>query len=229
MRTLIVPDVHEKVDKLERALKSTKHDKVVFLGDYFDKFGQPNTLEIATWLKHNLSNPNYTFLLGNHDVHYFFGLEQCSGFTHEKKITIRQVLTQSDISKFKFFELVDNKWLCSHAGFHPGLFDTLLTTEDQLKQFKTTQSKVLRLVSNGARHEWIRAGVSRGGDAAEGGVTWLDFKDFQPIHGFNQIVGHTHRDFVREKHLSTSKNYCIDTGLNHAILIEDGKEKVLAV
>jgi len=38
MRTLIVPDMHNRVDKVVRLITEIPHDRIVFLGDYFDDF-----------------------------------------------------------------------------------------------------------------------------------------------------------------------------------------------
>jgi hypothetical protein len=39
---------------------------------------------------------------------------------------------------------------------------------------------------------WVARGIERGGNAAVGGITWLDWRsEFRPVPGVNQIVGHT--------------------------------------
>ena len=39
MRTLIIPDLHHRTDHADHWLATQRHDRVVFLGDYFDGFG----------------------------------------------------------------------------------------------------------------------------------------------------------------------------------------------
>ena len=48
-----------------------------------------------------------------------------------------------------------------------------------------------------------------------GGPLWCDYDEFVPIPSLNQIFGHTKSDYVRYGETDDSKNYCIDTGLNH--------------
>lgn len=39
MKTLIIPDVHQRVDSVKSIFKNEKdYDEVVFLGDWFDSF-----------------------------------------------------------------------------------------------------------------------------------------------------------------------------------------------
>ena len=72
---------------------------------------------------------------------------------------------------------------------------------------------------------WLQAGRGRGGTGRVGGLDWLDWSsEFVPIEGLNQIVGHSSRPDVRTKTAANSYNICIDTHLNHVILMDgDGK------
>jgi hypothetical protein len=116
----------------------------------------------------------------------------------------------------------------THAGWHRYHLhpvkgferDALLDLERWALDAIKTQQKVTALVA---------AGRSRGGSAVYGGVDWLDWDEFKPVPGLNQIVGHTPGGDIRTKHLADSENYCLDTNLNHVILIEDGKVRVEAV
>jgi len=39
MRTLIIPDIHNHIENADYWLTNEEYDRVVFLGDYFDHFG----------------------------------------------------------------------------------------------------------------------------------------------------------------------------------------------
>lgn len=75
---LVIPDVHLKFNILYPIIKDVtsqnKVDKHVFLGDYFDDWGQQlnNKLyeETCDYLKKLNAKYNCIFLLGNHDVPY---------------------------------------------------------------------------------------------------------------------------------------------------------------
>ena len=76
------------------------------------------------------------------------------------------------------------------------------------------------------------AGRGRGGDANVGGVFWQDWtNEFVPVEGLNQIVGHSaHKTDVRMKISENSYNICLDTNLNHVILIyENGTSEIVKV
>ena len=45
--------------------------------------------------------------------------------------------------------------------------------------------------------------------------------EFEPVEGLNQIVGHTRDITIREKTTQNSRNYCVDTHLNHVVLVND--------
>ena len=53
MKYLILPDVHNRWEKVEKIIKSVKSDKVIFLGDYFDDFGDnPQIIaDVADWYR----------------------------------------------------------------------------------------------------------------------------------------------------------------------------------
>jgi hypothetical protein len=53
MRTLIVPDIHNHIENADHWLSSQRFEQVVFLGDYFDNFGDNagDSRKTALWLR----------------------------------------------------------------------------------------------------------------------------------------------------------------------------------
>ncbi len=49
----------------------------------------------------------------------------------------------------------------------------------------------------------------------------MDWDEFEPIEGLNQLVGHTRGKTVRQKKAMFSENWCADTHLNHFLQIDD--------
>lgn len=221
MQTIVIPDVHENFDAVQRILEAQPDfDKAVFLGDWFDRFPhQPgDMLGTARWLAANQGNPNFIFLYGNHDMPYCYpqrGL-MCSGHQPYVKATLLEAGV--DMRKwFRFFAMVDG-YLLSHAGITPEFVHRVLDHEALeravLHQLKTESHDLPSLV---------RAGYARGGDQPKGGCTWLDWNDeFEDILGVPQIVGHTKAKEPRWKGASL----CLDTMLKHYAVIEDGKVTV---
>src|SRR6266705_1062443 len=126
MNYLIIPDIHTRCGIAEKIVKHHQNDvdKVVFLGDYFDDFGDDPRLasETADWFRHSVNQPNRIHICGNHDVHYWFkdcNEIRCSGYEQFKSIAINDIVTKKDWEKLIFHYVIDDKWLLSHAGVHP--------------------------------------------------------------------------------------------------------------
>ncbi len=215
-RILIIPDVHTQIRRAEWALANIEHDRVVWLGDWFDDFGdsvESNRLT-ALWLRNRMDTTQDVFLLGNHDAPYLWpevrGL-LCSGHTREKRTVINEVLPRTYRKRFSLFFLEDERgFLLSHAGLHPSFG---LTKEQQLR---TEVWECLDHLENGLMHPLVGAGVIRGGSQPYGGITWLDWREIEPI-GWKQIVGHTRGVEPR----CSGDNWCIDTHLRHCAVLED--------
>ena len=80
MHKLIIPDVHQNIDRLNSILRTKDAEEaqeIIFLGDYFDSFDYDfYTPEMCDILNKNIDNDRYTFLIGNHDAHYLSGVSQ---------------------------------------------------------------------------------------------------------------------------------------------------------
>jgi Calcineurin-like phosphoesterase len=243
---LIVPDVHEKIQKLKLILRFYKHvDWVVFLGDFMDSWDGLTweTWEMIKWLHENLDNPKYTFLWGNHDLGYPFShIFECSGFDPKKLEIIRQYIDDKQWNKFKLVHWIGpfgeqdpgnsiepQEWMISHAGLHP-YFLHPFHGFDKAWMADKAEETIYKIKYENTITEWLACG-RRCGFRGVGGLVWLDWStEFQPIEGLNQIVGHSYSPDVRIKNGVNSKNYCLDTGLNHVIEVrEDGTLKVVKV
>ena len=203
--TLIIPDIHLKVNLVDRIIASVKHDKVICLGDVFDDFGDTADLirEAAKWLNKFVDNPNHIMCWGNHDQHYGFPYRsfQCSGYEDWKYFCIRDTIKSSTWDKVKWYHFLDNRWMLSHGGLHKlNVPKDILELRSNRPKFIATISEFLdKSIRIGLQHgsqgesSWIfNAGAGRGGNQQVGGITWCDFeREFFPVLGINQIVGHT--------------------------------------
>jgi len=224
--TLIIPDIHHRTDWINPFLKSQKFDELVFLGDFFDDFndGPYISTKTALWVKDAFNRyPKAHFLFGNHDISYAFPLNKylrCSGFTEQRSIAINKVLNKEDWNRFKLCHYTQG-FLCSHAGISGDYFPAGIIPN--LPDIDKLCSAALLMTSVYAYCEFLDAGRERGGSAKVGGITWLDWRVFVPLKGFNQIVGHTPGRMVRSLNIEGSENYCIDTHSHDVGIIEDGK------
>ncbi len=229
MNYLIIPDPHEEHEKLSRILAKYKPEAehTVFLGDWYDQWGELNLYDVKETAKIHfeaLHDPNCTVIRGNHDMPYEYkriGGLKCSGHNPFKYETIDSIITRDDWNKSKFYTWA-NGWLLSHAGVH----NWYLENKNPHDVLAELNEQCLDKLFNGESHFLLEAGRARGGFQKFGGITWLDFnREFQPVQNLNQIVGHTKGEIIKMKHSEAlnSKNYCIDTGLNHIAIINENK------
>lgn len=229
LKTLVISDIHNHTGWVENALTAYKekfdYDEVVFLGDYFDDFGDNayDAGRTAIWLKASLHKPNRIHLIGNHDIPYMIPSNDflwCPGFTPDKCRRIRNELTADDFKLLRpaYFS---NDHLLSHAGFTKE-FTTNTVTGIVANPAQLIERAVIEmeLLKGGLPQPLFQAGY-RMATGLTGGITWCDWDDeFEATQGINQIVGHTpHRD-VRMIGL----NYDLDTSGHHVMLLIEGQE-----
>jgi len=223
MRTevlLIIPDIHNKIDRAETIIKNAGADKVIFLGDYFDDFGDSHidARKTAKWLKESLNKENRIHLWGNHDVCYAFPnnpYTRCTGFTESKNKAVQEELTEKEWSKLKFFHF-EQGFLFTHAGLHSSYFPE---NNEDIDVFLNKESDyAFRLLKKNKSHYFFRAGYSRGGQIPFGGIIWCDFlREFIPNDNAKQIFGHTPQRIPTLK----GNSLCIDTHLMHYAKVQN--------
>ena len=223
MKMIIISDLHNRVNWIESFLSSFKHDKVVFLGDYFDEFNDTlnDIQKSAEWLKQSLQNPNRIHLMGTHDMWYRFlnPFLRASGNNEGKWNIINDVLIDKDWSKLRLFHF-EQDFLLTHAGLHQSLLGKHKFSIDYIK-FLTDNA--LSDIKNNKENQLLGAGFARKGSQPFGGITWLDWnKEFEPIPNLNQIVGHTTFEYLQMKHTKSSRNYNLDTKNKHIGILENG-------
>ena len=243
-KILLFSDVHNNVKKANKIIQHEAADINLCLGDWFDSFGLDENIDYmytADYLMRYLCAPNNYTLFGNHDLHYLFASNRyiiCSGYEDRKYFAIDDVLKserKNIIDKFKWFAWIDDI-LCTHAGLYSDYIDPTVKNNDDINIFlvKERERANIALVTD-QNHWFYFAGQSRGGPKKGGGIVWLDFKrEFVPVDGLRQIVGHTYHKNgkVNPHHLDGNvdpadcDNLCIDNGLNEYIVISNGKLEI---
>ena len=238
MKHLIIPDVHDKIEIVERILDQESFDQLTFLGDFFDDFttgvkeAEQTARRVKSWLDQGIC------LLGNHDLCYGWGRwnagYMCSGFTQPKAKAIHSVLDWQDWKKFKLHCWVEGEtpWLITHAGFHKAFHrpaeDLRAVVDWRCEQtLKSLHGPVE--IERGRGHSLLWIGQERGGRQPYGGILWCDCEMLDPPAGVNQLCGHTPRDYVREKSGPGYRAMCIDTNLRYYAVLEEGHLTVKAV
>ena len=177
--TLVIGDIHHRTDFADKAIKrySSRGQRTVFLGDYFDAFGDGTREMRATcqWLRRSLKDPNRTHLLGNHDLAYLMPLHHqawCPGWTSKKQQVFDEEMAGIGISSFRIACQV-GPWLLSHAGVDGEHLDELgsIGVVEQLE-------RELARACSGSRSWLFDRSPERGGLDRAGAVLWADWREF---------------------------------------------------
>lgn len=242
MTILVFPDLHQapNVNQVEQLISDLKPDHTVFLGDYFDQFeDEPHEVEaMAHWLVSSLSKPDRTHLIGNHDLHYLNPTATlCSGFDRRKYSMINSILTPDHWRQLKFHVFKED-YLMTHAGVSNDTAKAYnLKNASEIGAFMDQAEKDAWAILNAEpvpgeylKHWFWAASLSRGGNSPYPGLVWCDFREFQPIAGLNQIVGHSKSGVIRAKYSADNSNFCIDTtdmhGVHHYAIVSGGEVTV---
>ncbi len=221
MKVLIIPDVHTKIGQAENIIKANNPDHTVFLGDYFDDFGDSPEVsyQVAEWLKQGLGKKDRTYLIGNHDISYITnGKDSCSGWDGLKQQFVNKA--QVPWEKMASYYWVDD-WLCTHAGLTFNLYNKFnqFTVKEFLEDTVLNNPTLLRYCSR-----------YRGGRDDCSGIFWCDYAEFENITSIKQIFGHTSGQVRHVKAArSSTEHYCIDTGLKYYAIHENNKMTIKRV
>lgn len=250
MRTLVIPDVHQRVPNVESALSKEAFDEVVFLGDWVDSFYEPpqvtsfrNTCKFLRGLMFDHPEKDkFVFLPGNHDVQYIYqnkasstaGIHAvsayyCSGFSKVKAKHFRKEFYDKGIRDEHFvkrFKVAHKSqgYLMSHAGVmveHLAYGETVDRLVDEVLPDVWAN---FRNLSYSRNYLISDVGHCRYGWAEIGGLLWLDGRrEFaaSPDIG-KQLFGHT---TFREPEVyapgTEYESWCLDTTRHYGV-IEDG-------
>lgn len=198
MKTLIIGDIHNHVDKLETLIGSIEHDQVIFLGDYFDNFHDSiyDARTTASWLEYSTSKKNRIHLMGNHDMPYRFPSNlyfDCPGFTREKSKMINSIFNRYETSiwskiKFAHFDY-DSNIIYSHAGFTEKVFRCHPIKGPNLKEYNKMVDKAYEALVKD--DQALSPLFCQNIDDSYSGITWIRPNSFKNITGVAQFVGHT--------------------------------------
>jgi hypothetical protein len=190
--SIIVGDLHGKIEVAEYWIKNKAHRNLIFIGDYLDSFNrsiedQYELLEMVLDAAENMEN--VYALMGNHELSYLMPEKyQASGYKYElaKKIEYLHPRMWENLKLW----LVNNEFLISHAGFRPEFIGNVgykLTREQKLVAIDEKLKTI-------PQQDFFMIGKSRGGYYPHGGPLWLDWYDeFKNLERVRQVVGHTAR------------------------------------
>ena len=250
MKTLVIPDVHQRIESVKSILDAEKdYDEVVFLGDWVDSFYEPPKVagfeQTCEYLKYLvLEHPNkdkFVFLIGNHDLSYIYENKNfspnpisktlkyyCSGFTISKARKFRRVFFDHGLkddfffTHFKFAHQTQG-WTLSHAGISIKFFPYGYTMDRFVNELLPDVWKNFRNLEYNHNEIISAAGYHRGGSHPVGGVIWHDWRaEFHPIlETGKQIVGHTTIKDPECIHMKTPLEcWNLDTEKDYGVIID---------
>lgn len=189
--TIVVGDLHGKVEIAEYWIKNKEHRNLIFIGDYLDSFDrniqdQQELLEIVLDAAENMENVHA--LMGNHELSYLDENYRASGFKFALDANIMHL--KSKMRMLLRYYLIDNGFLISHAGFSRSFMGTEFGRAPQSRKLELIEEAISKL----SKDQLFQIGYGRGGNAKCGGPLWCDWYDeFQDISNLRQVVGHTAR------------------------------------
>ena len=229
-KLIIIPDIHNKHNIAEKIIQKESPDRVIFLGDYFDDFGDTpeDAGDTARWLTESLQEKNRIHLIGNHDLNYITDNPdlRCSGYDSSKHKVIREYGIKWDRLKLYFW--VDG-WLLTHAGLSNKFYQEISSRGPVKRVMEEAVRDIEDMEDTDRVRPFLQAGILRGGTSPVGGIVWCDYREFEDIPGVRQIFGHTRDVKVRHRARMNSEHYCIDTQLNHYITCLSGVMHVVSV
>lgn len=224
---IIVGDIHGNLEKVRRFLDYRPEQPHVALGDYVDSFYEPIEAQLQT--VELLAASDTVMLWGNHDLHYLSNAPwRSSGYQHEHAARLG-VLFDGLLQQQRLVAAhwVDG-WLCTHAGFAEG--GNGLTPDGCCRANSRALADCINKhfyasLAHNQSSPLFNIPVARGGDAAYGGIFWLD-----PFHekirldpSVRQIFGHTEQKLP----VVTERWICLDTTNSDDIWIFDTQTESL--
>jgi hypothetical protein len=184
------------------------------LGDYFDSYDisfsqqRRNFIEICEAAR---QDPRIKLCLGNHDFHYVCdtGDERYSGFQAHNSIAIQKTL-EENMDLLKIVYVTDDNYIISHAGLSATFMKKM-----QSRGVGTIEGINEAFAKN--RNILLFDGYEVHGDDITQSPIWIRPKSLcsDPVAGYNQIVGHTPMEGIKEVFLPERNNIKIvftDTG-----------------
>lgn len=229
MRTLVLPDLHGRVEVLVGILeRAGPFDAIVSVGDaiHGGRETGDRDMELLDRLldMDGLLDKRIEVVVGNHELPYLGGTAFAGWDPRSPVGPVLQRLDEEGV--IVPCALVDG-YLITHAGVGPHL--GYVTAESAFKGLSklwrnrpahtSVRLSQYRPVDDDYARTFLMVGRRRGGWEPFGGVTWRD--DHEPLADFPQVYGHTPGEAVQyhawgvgvEQDVGADLGVCIDLGV----------------
>jgi predicted MPP superfamily phosphohydrolase len=241
MKLVAIGDIHGRDYWKQIVDQEQDADTFVFVGDYFDSFTIKgpdqinNFLDIIEFKKQ--SKVPVILLIGNHDYHYYPGIEDSgtSGYQTLMAPSIKHVVSDNKHHLQAAYQV--GEFIFTHAGLSSEWLDDMITMWDvpnlamYVNDLFYYQSQKLAYRSYKQVGSTVY-GVGGYGSETFQGPLWIRPKALMAANRDTlrnqiiQVVGHTPQDTIDIKGKSTGgRYYFIDTleyGQNQYLVVKDG-------
>lgn len=202
MKTLIVGDIHGKVEVVQEVLQ--QEHPVIFVGDILDsyEYSVKDSIQCLDLIFEAIDSGKAQCLYGNHELSYMYLSMRCSGYKPATQIHMDGGYRKEMEKRFKHFLYYpgEKPVLITHAGLTNQLWD------DYFLNFNTLEERLTEWCTY-THSPAYAIGHVRGGHDPVGGIFWCDWNsEFVPVPGLTQIVGHTRGKGLRK----IENSFCID-------------------
>lgn len=232
-KTLVIGDIHGD-DCWKKIIEKENHNRIIFVGDYFDSFNITTEKQINNFLDiieyKKTSGKEVIMLVGNHDYHYFFEEDSyTSGYQNVGKYQIKPIINETKQYLQMAYQM-DNI-LFTHAG----------VTEEYLKRSNWTEEiNIVEHLNELFKYKPLCFGFAYyiphteycevHGDDIRQSPIWVRPKSLMKHNQYLkkkiiQVVGHTKQNQIDIKGKSTGgRYYFIDTlrTSGEYLIIENG-------
>ena len=196
-KRLVIGDIHGHLEPFKSIYEAEKPDDVIILGDYFDSFHGTDK-EIIDCFKEILKmqkahkKGEFILLIGNHDFHYIYLIENYSGKRKSYEMTVSVMLDKCIEKNLLQYVYVDdiNKTVYSHAGIMNKWMSENRVFTDDLNDLNILDPRKYMFTHRG--------GDTGYGDGPYASPIWvrpsaLEKDMYVDLYGstWTQIVGHT--------------------------------------
>jgi hypothetical protein len=242
MKLVAIGDIHGRDIWKQIVAKEHDADEFVFVGDYFDSFTIKGPDQINNFLdiiefRNTSIYHKVTLLLGNHDYHYYPGIDETgtSGYQTLLAPSIKHVV--SDNKQYLQAAYQSGEFVFTHAGLSSEWLDDSIedwnvnnVVEKVNELFQYQPGKIAYRSFKQVGDQVY--GVGGYGDETFQGPMWIRPKSLMKVNydtlrkQIIQVVGHTPQDNIDIKGKATGgRYYFIDTleyNQGQYLIVEDG-------
>lgn len=220
-KTVFIGDIHGNPIWKKVVEQNTDAERFIFVGDYFDSFDYSAVEQMANFKDiiefKKTTTSEVILLIGNHDIHYFFGINDTatSGFQKNLYYSIMPLIEENKHHLQIAYSFEDV--LCTHAGVSEVFMKHNFGYEWKIETISDQLNMLFQYKPN--KFCFPKDCISPYGDDNEQTPIWIRPKSLMRSSKsirkkYKQVVGHTSMSSLNIEHLKKwtgGKYFFIDT------------------